>query len=175
MKTRIQPTQQEMPVSNSDIITTKTDLSGRITYANRTFMRISNFSERELIGKQHNVVRHPDMPRGVYRLMWNTLKAGDEFFGLVKNMTADGHYYWVFANITVDLDLRGNAIGYFSVRRQAPKDAIREAMTLYDQMRRIEQQAGPATAPDASVKWLTEHLAGLGTTYERYIVEQYKN
>lgn len=175
MKPRIQPTQREIPVGDSDMIITKTDLTGRITYANRVFMRISNFAERDLLGVQHNLVRHPDMPRGVYRLMWDTLKAGNEFFGVVKNMSADGHYYWVFANVTVDFDSRGQAIGYFSVRRQAPKDAIREATALYEQMLRIEQQAGPATAPEASVKWLTGHFAALDTTYERYVVAQYQN
>lgn len=156
------------------MIISKTDLTGRITYANRVFMRISNFAERDLLGVQHNIVRHPDMPRGVYRLMWDTLKSGNEFFGVVKNMSADGHFYWVFANITADLDQGGNAIGYFSVRRQAPKDAIREATAIYEQMLRLEQQTGPAAAPEASVKWLTEHLSGLGTSYERYIVAQYQ-
>lgn len=175
MKPKIQPTQREIPVGANEMIITKTDLTGRITYANRVFMRISNFAERDLLGVQHNIVRHPDMPRGVYRLMWDTLKAGHEFFGVVKNMNADGHFYWVFANVTVDFDSRGQAIGYFSVRRQAPKDAIRDATALYEQMVRVEQQAGPAKAPEASVKWLTEHFAALDTTYEQAVVAQYQN
>jgi PAS domain S-box len=81
LKPKIAPTQHEVRLQDSDLIVSKTDLTGRITYVNRTFMRISNYSESEVLGKQHNVVRHPDMPRGVYRLMWETLKDEREFFG----------------------------------------------------------------------------------------------
>lgn len=156
------------------MIISKTDPTGRITYANRTFMRISNFAERDLLGVQHNIVRHPDMPRGAYQLMWDTLKSGEEFFALVKNMTADGHFYWVFANVTSDLDSNGQLKGYFSVRRQAPKNAIREITAVYEQMLRVEQQAGPANAPAASVKWLMDHLQAQNTRYERFVLDLYQ-
>ena len=96
MEGRITPTQREIPVADDDLIVSKTDATGRLTYVNRTFMRISNFPEHALLGQQHNIVRHPDMPRGVYRLMWETLKAEREFFGVIKNMTADGDFYWFF-------------------------------------------------------------------------------
>lgn len=157
------------------MIISKTDPAGRITYANRTFMRISNFSERDLLGVQHNIVRHPDMPRGTYRLMWDTLKAGEEFFAFVKNMTADGHFYWVFANVTADLDNGERVKGYFSVRRQAPKNAIREITDLYEQMRRVEQQAGPANAPEASMAWLQDQLRARDVTYDRLVLDLYQS
>ncbi len=98
MKSGVRPTAQEVRLQENDLIVSKTDMKGHITYVNRTFMRISNYAEHEVMGKQHNVVRHPDVPRGVYRLMWDTLKAGNEFFGVLKNLTADGHFYWVLAN-----------------------------------------------------------------------------
>ena len=174
MKPSIKPTLNEAPVGATDMIISKTDLKGRITYANRTFMRIADYSESELIGVQHNILRHPDMPRGVYRLMWNTLQSGREFFGFVKNMTKNGDFYWVFANVTVDLDSKGQPLGYFSVRRQAPKAAVQIAIDLYDQMRRIEQSTDTATAPDASLAWLEQTCLDQGQPYQRLILDLYQ-
>lgn len=174
MKQKIAPTSVEVPVGDDDVIVSKTDLSGRITYVNRTFMRISNFAEREVLGKQHNVVRHPDMPRGVYRLMWDTLKAEREFFGIVKNLTSDGHFYWVFANVTADCDDDGQSVGYFSVRRHAPASAVRAVSDLYAQMMKIEREAGPAEAPAASAQFLRRLLEEQKTTYDRFVLGLYQ-
>ena len=79
MKKSITPTQREIKLDDDDVIVSKTDLKGRITYANRIFMSIANYSEKELLGVQHNIVRHPDMPRGAFKLLWDTLKAEKEF------------------------------------------------------------------------------------------------
>jgi len=174
VKNKISPTQQEVKLPAQDMIVTKTDLTGRITYANRTFMRISNFAERELLGIQHNIVRHPDMPRGVYRFMWDTLKSGREFFGVVKNMTSEGHFYWVFANVTPDLDVNGKTIGYFSVRRPPPADMVRAVVPLYEAMLRVEQQAGPAKAPEASLALLEQTMAEQGCSYDRFVLGLYE-
>ena len=103
---------KEITFSDNILIVSKTDLRGNITYANRHFMRISNFPEAALLGKPHNIIRHSDMPRGVYYAMWKTLKAKQEFFGFVKNLTADGDYYWVFANVTPDV-VDGKVEGFF--------------------------------------------------------------
>ena len=170
MKSKIQPTQHEIVLADSDFIVSKTDLTGRITYANRIFMRIANFSERELLGVQHNIVRHPDMPRGAYRLMWETLKRGEEFFAFVKNMTADGNYYWVFANVTPDRGDDGQTVGYFSVRRKVNAEALRTVIPLYQQMQQIEREAGAARAPDASMSFLQDKLRELGTDYDRLVL-----
>lgn len=174
MKQKIAPTSVEVPVGDDDVIVSKTDLSGRITYVNRTFMRISNFAEREVLGKQHNVVRHPDMPRGVYRLMWDTLKAEREFFGIVKNLTSDGHFYWVFANVTADRDDDGQSVGYFSVRRHAPESTVRAVSDLYAQMMKIEREAGLAEAPAASAQFLRRLLEEQKTTYDRFVLGLYQ-
>jgi aerotaxis receptor len=173
MKIKVQPTRQEVHFPAENMIVTKTDLSGRITYVNRTFMNISGFAERDLIGVQHNIVRHPDMPRGAFRLLWNTLEAGREFFGFVKNMTIDGHFYWVFANITPDFDDRGRAHGYFSVRRPPPVDAVRAVVPLYESMLKVEREAGAATAPDASLALLEKILADQHTDYDRFVLGLY--
>lgn len=173
MKSGIIPVDREVRFDAHEIIVSKTDVKGILTYANRVFMRVSNFSERQLLGKQHNVIRHPDMPRGAFRLLWKTLGEGREWFGFVKNITADGAYYWVFANVTPDHS-DGRLIGYYSVRRQAPTGAIREIEPLYREMCAIEARAGAKDAPDASIAWLSSQLATQGTSYEAFVLDCYK-
>src|SRR5512142_16962 len=87
MKPSVHPTSVEVQVPKGEFIVSKTDPTGRITYVNRTFMQVANFREADLLGRQHNIIRHPDMPRGVFKLLSDTLKGGSEFFGFVKNMT----------------------------------------------------------------------------------------
>jgi len=172
MKPRITPTRTEVTFSPSEIIVSKTDPTGRITYANRVFMRVANYPEEALLGVQHNIVRHPDMPRGAFKHLWDTLKSGKEWFGFVKNMTSEGHYYWVFANVAPDIEA-GRTVGYFSVHRQAPRQAIETIAPLYAEMLRIEREAGPASACDSSLAWLQAQLAARGTTYEPFILSLY--
>ena len=170
MKPNIVPTQREIELGANDVIVSKTDLQGRIPYANRKFMQIADYSERDLIGIQHNIIRHPDMPRGAFKLLWDTLKAEREFFGLVKNMTSDGGHYWVFANITPDRDANGKVIGYFSFRRKPKRQAIAAIEPIYREMLAIEQSTGPAKAPEASVAFLLDKLKSMGTTYDQFIL-----
>jgi aerotaxis receptor len=170
MKAKITPTQHEVVMNDGDIIVSKTDLKGRITYANRVFMRIANYNEKGLLHQQHNIVRHPDMPRGAFKLLWDTIGAKQEFFAYVKNLTSEGHFYWVFANVTPDMDERGQVVGYFSVRRKPRPSAVAAIQPIYREMLEVEQRAGPARAPEASVSFLSEKLKGLGTTYERFIL-----
>jgi len=170
MKPKIIPTQQEVRLKDTDVIVSKTDLTGRVTYVNRTFMRIADYSEIELMGKQHNIVRHPDMPRGAFKLLWNTLKAERECFAYVKNMTPAGHFYWVFANITPDRDNNGKVVGYFSVRRKPKASAVATVESVYREMLEVERKAGPARAPDASLAFLVDKLKSLGTDYDHFIL-----
>jgi len=170
MKNIITPTTHEVRLENNSFIVSKTDLKGRITYANRVFMDISGYKESELLGQQHNVIRHPDMPRGVFRLLWQTLEAGNECFAYVKNMTKNGDFYWVFANVTIDYDMNKNPVGYFSVRRQPSPEAITTIDSIYKEMLLIEQQAGAKNAPDASLNWLKDVLDNQNTVYEQYIL-----
>ena len=170
MKNLITPTQHEVKLEKNSFIVSKTDLKGRITYANRVFMQISGYGESELLGHQHNIIRHPDMPRGVFRLLWQTLEAGNECFAYVKNMAKNGDFYWVFANVTVDYDSKKRPIGYFSVRRQPSQKAIDAIEPIYREMLKIEQKAGPKEAPDASLQWLTQVLDSQDTVYEQFIL-----
>ena len=112
----IVPTQKEMVMREDDFLVSKTDLKGRITYGNRIFIEFSGYSEAELLGSQHNIVRHPGMPRGIFRFLWDTIGQKKECFAYVKNMSKAGGFYWVFANVTPSINPQGEVEGYFSVR-----------------------------------------------------------
>jgi PAS domain S-box-containing protein len=170
MKNQISPTGREISLNEKDFIVSKPDIKGRISYANRIFMRISGYGESELLGHQHNIIRHPDMPRGVFRLLGQPLEAGNECFAYVKNMTKNGDFYWVFANVTIDHDSDKKPIGYFSVRRQPSQKAIDAIEPIYSEMLKIEQQAGGKEAPDASLQWLTQVLDSKDTVYEQFML-----
>ena len=174
MKPNIVPTQREKHFGADEFIITKTDLKGRITYANRVFMRMADYPEEALLGVQHNIVRHPDMPRGAFKHLWDTIQSGREWFGFVKNMASNGDFYWVFANVTPDYE-NGQMIGYFSVRRQAPQKAIDFITPIYAEMLRIEREAGPAKACDASLAWLNQQLAAKGLSYERLVLDLFQH
>ena len=162
----------EIMLDASDLIVSKTDVTGCITYANRTFMRISGYRLTELLGVQHNIVRHPDMPRGVFLLLWQTIESGRECFAFVKNKTADGAFYWVRANITPDVDNHGTIRGYHSVRRKPNHDVLRNIIIpLYQEMLEIEALLPEAQAPEVSLRLLQDKIATQhGTTYENFIL-----
>ena len=170
MKYKVEPTQRERVMREDDFIVSKTDLKGRITYCNRIFIEFSGYTESELLGAQHNIVRHPDMPRGVFKFLWDTIAQKNECFAYVKNMSRDGAFYWVFANITPDLDAQGNTIGYFSVRRKAKPSAIAVLNDVYKQMLAEEHRAGPNDACEASIALLTGVLQQKGLSYEQLIL-----
>jgi len=170
MKNKQKPTQHERVMREGDFIVSKTDLKGRVTYCNRIFIEFSGFSEAELLGEQHNIVRHPDMPRGVFKFLWDTLAQKKECFAYVKNMCKDGAFYWVFANVTPDLDAQGQVIGYFSVRRKASPEAIGVVSALYQAMLQEERRAGPKEACDASLAVLGQVLKQKGVSYEQLIL-----
>jgi PAS domain S-box-containing protein len=175
MKPAITPNNTEKKLADEDFIVSKTDVAGRITYANRIFMDIAGYPEHELLGVQHNIIRHPDMPRGVFRFMWNTLKAGDEFFGFAKNLCADGGFYWVFANITPDYDSQGNLQGYFSVRRSPPRAALETLTPVYQQMLAIEKNCSVKDAPDKSLDYLFDVVKRTGAkSYNNLVLQLYK-
>ena len=164
------PAQRERVMREDDFLVSKTDLKGRITYGNRIFIEYSGYSEAELLGKQHNIVRHPDMPRGVFKFLWDTLEAKQECFAYVKNRSKDGGFYWVFANVTPSFGADGALDGYFSVRRKPRASGIAAVTGLYRQMLEAEQRAGPRDACAASLALLNNALAQHGVSYESFIL-----
>lgn len=166
----IQPSSVERIMRENDFIVSKTDLKGRITYGNRIFIEFSGYTEEELLGAQHNIVRHPDMPRAVFKLLWDTIRGGQECFAYVKNMAKDGSFYWVFANVTPSYDQQGNVIGYLSVRRKPKPEVVRVVASLYQQMLDTERQADAQNAIAASSRLLTDLLVEKGMSYEEFIL-----
>jgi len=166
----IVPTQHELVMREDDFLVSRTDLKGRITYGNQIFIEYSGYSEQELLGSQHNIVRHPEMPRGVFKFLWDTLQAQQECFAYVKNMSRDGSYYWVLANVTPSRDAQGNVEGYFSVRRKPKPSAIAVVSDLYHKMLEEERRAGPKDACAASLALLNGVLVQKEVSYESFIL-----
>ena len=169
MKPRIQPTATEKLMRENDFIVSKTDTSGRITYGNRIFIEFSGYTAKELYGTQHNIIRHPDMPRGVFKFLWDTLGTEKECFAYVKNMAKDGSFYWVFTHITPDRDRQGNIVGYTSVRRCPKREAVAKVEPLYRAMVEAEKAAGARGAIEAGTAVLLDLLKQSGISYEELV------
>jgi len=133
MKTNMPITDNELLFEDTQQIVSKTDLKGRITYINQDFIEISGFSEKELIGKNHNIVRHPEMPAAAFEDLWDTVKQDKPWVGMVKNRCKNGDYYWVEAHVTPVRE-NGRVIGYMSVRKKPERSQISKAETLYSSM-----------------------------------------
>lgn len=159
------PNKNEIVFQEDKIIVSKTDPGGNITYCNELFISMSGYEEKELLEQPHSILRHPDMPRAVYKLLWDTIKSKEEINAYVKNLCKDGSFYWVFANVTPSFDKEDNIIGYFSVRRKPKKEALEVIKELYSKLLLVERNSGI----DASMKYLQEILKEKGVSYEEYI------
>jgi PAS domain S-box-containing protein len=170
MKRHITPTLVEKVMREGDFIVSMTDLKGIITYCNRIFIEFSGYSESELLGTQHNIIRHPDMPRAVFKLLWDKIQNREECFAYVKNMARDGSFYWVFTNVTPTFDQSGNITGYFSVRRKPKQSGVQTASAVYAAMLEAERKAGPANAVAAATKMLVDILNEKGLSYDELVL-----
>ena len=165
----ITPTSVERTFGAEEIIVSKTDLKGRIAYANDVFIRVSGYRRSELLGKPHSIIRHPDMPRAVFQKLWDTLRGGEEMFAYVKNLTPDGAYYWVLAHVTPSFR-DGQAVGYHSNRRLPAPGAVREIDELYQVLVREERRHGSGNqAVAASSALLKQMLEDRDMTYDEYV------
>jgi len=133
MRLNLPVTNTEYPIDDDTLILSTTDTKGRITYINSTFVEVSGFSEEELIGKAHNIVRHPDVPPEAFEDLWATLKQGLPWTGLVKNRRKNGDFYWINANATPLIE-NGKVTGYLSVRTKASRAEIERAAPIYQQI-----------------------------------------
>ncbi|MCB1022129.1 MAG: PAS domain-containing protein [Bryobacterales bacterium] len=158
MRPKVAPTGVEQFFGEDEIIVSKTDLKGKITYANEVFMRIAGYSEEELLGAPHNIIRHPDMPRCVFKLLWDQIEAGREIFAYVVNQCKNGDHYWVYAHVTPTFGPNGEITGYHSNRRVPERDAVEKATGLYRQLRAIEERA---TSQREGMQAATEALGAL--------------
>lgn len=166
MKRDVRPVNQEIPYPDNKLIVSKTDTKGRITYCNELFIEMSGFEEEELLGEPHNIVRHPDMPKIIFQLLWDTIQSGEEINAYVKNMSKDGRYYWVLANVTPSFDKNDRIIGYLSARRKPIKSALDIIIPLYKELLSLEKQGGV----NASKEKIDEILREKGVSYEEFIL-----
>lgn len=155
-----------------EIIVSKTDLKGRITYANDVFLKVAGFTEKEILGQPHSIIRHPDMPRCVFKLLWDTLEQGKEIFAYVVNRCKNGDHYWVFAHVTPSRDANGNIIGYHSNRRVPDSEIVKETIIpLYKKLSDVE--AGHTNRKDgmhAGFEQVVALLQSQGIAYDEFIL-----
>ncbi|PLX38206.1 MAG: chemotaxis protein [Hyphomicrobiales bacterium] len=167
----ISPTRNEVFFEKNELIVSKTDLKGRITYANDVFLRVAGFTAQEILGQPHSIIRHPDMPRAVFKLLWDALEKRNEVFAYVKNMSKNGDFYWVFAHVTPSLDRNRNVVGYHSNRRVPRHDLIADVIEpFYATLLREEQaeknrKAGLARSTDI----LNQTIRSKARTYDEFI------
>ncbi|VAX13915.1 Methyl-accepting chemotaxis protein I (serine chemoreceptor protein) [hydrothermal vent metagenome] len=165
MKNNQPVTDHEVLMDDGQTIVSKTDLKGRITYINQYFLDISGFTEQELIGKSHNIVRHPEMPSAAFQDLWKHMKLGRPWVGMVKNRCKNGDYYWVEAHVTPMYE-NGNCIGYMSVRTKPSREQVSEAEELYRDI-----NAGNATlTPEGAVSRMVAGLSSLKLKQKFYVL-----
>lgn len=166
----VQPTGREVTFGPDELIVSKTDRAGVITYANDVFLRVSGYTEAEIVGKPHNVIRHPDMPRSVFKLLWETLESGSEIFAYVVNLAKNGDHYWVFAHVTPSFNERGEIVGFHSSRRVPAADALPKVRDLYRRLCEVERaQPDPRQALAAGGKVLGDLLASQRVDYAQFV------
>lgn len=170
MKNQIAPTNVERVMREKDLIFSRTDPKGKITYANKIFVEFSGYSEDELLGSQHNIIRHPDMPRAIFKLLWDKIQNKQECVAYVKNMSRDGGYYWVYATVTPSFEENGDLKGYTSWRGKPKDSGLAIIEPIYAQMLEAEKQAGAAKAIEASSKILNDLLQAKGMSYDEFVM-----
>lgn len=163
-------TGREVTFGYDEIIVSKTDAQGRITYANDVFQRVSGYTEDELLGRAHNIVRHPGMPRCVFKFLWDRIADGHEVFAYVLNRCKSGDEYWVFAHVTPTYDRHGKISGYHSSRRVPSKEALAVVRPLYHELLRIEKlHSLPREQWEASMPALLSVLESKQMTYDELV------
>ncbi len=130
----------EVPYPEGRLIVSRTDRKGIITHCNQSFVDMSGYSEQELIGQPHSILRHPDMPRAAFKDLWDTLEQGKRWQGYVKNLRKDGKYYWVYATAIPNIR-NGKTVGYTSVRRKPSRKNVEACIPLYAEMLQKERVA----------------------------------
>ncbi|EAJ0308036.1 PAS domain-containing protein [Campylobacter jejuni] len=162
---------KEIVLSENALITSKTDLKGKIVYANNDFLKYAGYKVDELLYKSHNIVRHEDMPKTVFKYLWDYMKEGKEIFAYVKNKIKDNNYYWVFANVSASFDTNGNIINYYSVRR-APN---RKSLSIIEEVYKILLEKEQKSGINAGVSALMDIVSSYKMTYNELIFNLQEN
>jgi PAS domain S-box-containing protein len=168
--THVPLTGVERTFGDDDVIVTKTDAKGEITYANDVFLELAGLTETEAIGAPHSIIRHPAMPRCVFKFLWDRVGSGEEIFAYVINMASNGDHYWVFAHVTPSFDSRGQICGFHSNRRLPERHAIEAMEPIYAQLKSIEDRAADRVQGlTDSTHALVAHFQKQGVSYDQFI------
>lgn len=159
------PIDKKVLLEQDTILISITDKKGVIEYCNEDFVASSGYEERELVGARHNIIRHPEMPRIIFKMMWERLEQGKNMIAVVKNLAKSGKYYWVVTDFTVKKDEKEQVLSYKATRRLAPQKAIDEVISLYKKLKDIEDVKGM----EASRKFLNGFLDTKELEYDSYI------
>jgi PAS domain S-box-containing protein len=157
------PTDVEQPVTSIDIIVSKGNEVGDIMYANPIFFKLAGYTQGELLDKPHSIIRHPDMPKIVFKVLWDHLKAGDDTHTFVKNLSKDGSFYWVYAHVRVALNPDGSFRNYVSTRKSMSPAARAVIEPLYKKLRDAEDAGGMEASQVAMEEFLASQGASLAT------------
>lgn len=171
MASKILPSGQERFFDSNEIIVSKTDLKGHIMYTNDAFIDISGFTEKELLGQPHSMIRHPDMPRCIFKLLWASLHAKREIFAYVVNMCKNGDHYWVLAHVTPTLDETGNVTSYHSSRRVPKRETLENVIIpLYKTLLEEEKRhTNRKEGMESAFAMLMQKLKKQGVSYDEFI------
>ena len=161
---------KEIVFSKKKFIVSKTDINGNITFINKNFCEISGYTEEELIGMPHNILRHSDMPRAIFYLIWNSLLRGEPVSGVIKNLAKSGEYYWVIADFDIKKDATGDIKSFTAFRRAAPNQVIDTMEELYETMLKIEKKRGM----EGSLSYLEAFLEEQDMSYDEFLGELIK-
>jgi len=165
--TRPIPTNTQLKVDSKKIIVSKTDVKGKIIYGNDYFCELTGYKESELISSPHNIIRHPDMPRAIFYLMWQYLKSGRNITAVVKNMSKNGDYYWVTTDFEIKRDKFGNIQNYIAFRQAAAPHIVAEMEKIYAKLLEIEKNHNM----DASLAYFTAFLEEKHMNYDQFILQ----
>ncbi len=158
---------------DNEIIVSKTDLKGRLTYVNDVFLKLASYTEQECLGEPHSKIRNPSMPRCIFKLLWDSIQDGREIFAYVVNRSSNGDHYWVLAHVTPSKDANGGIIGYHSNRRVPNRQILENTIIpLYEQLLAEEQKhASSKDGMTASMAMITSLLEEKGVEYGEFIAE----
>lgn len=151
-----EPIDEEIELKNNVYIESDTDTKGIITYVNDYFAEISGYSQEELVGKPHSIVRHPDMPKVLFKILWEHLNHGENFIAAIKNLAKDGRYYWVFTDFEPIIE-EGKTIGYKASRKKISKHVTDVLDPLYQKMTAVEKEGGMEASQAYLENFLKEH------------------
>jgi len=168
LRNQITVIDKEVTWDKTQVIMSKTNAFGIIEYANEVFVDVSGYEDYELMGQPHNMIRHPDMPKVIFKVLWENLKAGKNFHAIVKNLAKSGRYYWVVTDFEIAKDENGVIVNYFGRRQAVPQEVISlHIEPLYKKLLQIEAASGV----EFGEKYLIGFLEEKKRTYVEYIKE----